>query len=102
MKRFRDGPFGIQGGGEAGILLKKNSLFPNRSEKNKMSSMKLKINSLFFIQRYFFKALFPGNYKVLQITQYLTCIEHVDLLLARSVLNGNYTIRKIQRNIYKD
>ena len=34
-----------------GVLgFKKNSLFPYRSEKKKMSSMKLKIKSLFFIQ----------------------------------------------------
>ena len=43
---LRDGPFDFQGG--LGFF-EKNSLFPNRSEKNKMSSMKLKIKSLFFI-----------------------------------------------------
>ena len=37
----------------------------------------------------FFKALFPGSYKGLQITHNLTCIKHVDLLLASSALNVN-------------
>ena len=59
----------------------KNSLFPNRGEKNKMSSTKLKIKILFFIQ----------------------CIDqHVDLPLPSSVLNVNYKTRKIHRNICKD
>ena len=31
------------------IFFEINSLFPYRREKNKMSSMKLKINSLFFV-----------------------------------------------------
>ena len=44
---IRDGPFDIQGGGWD--FFEKNSLFPMRCEKNKMSSTKLKINSLFFI-----------------------------------------------------
>ena len=48
------------------------------------------------------EALFPGNYKSLQITQNLTYIKHVDLLLADSVLNVNYKIRQIHRNICKD
>ena len=43
------GPFDIQGLG-GWDFFGKNSLFPYRSEKNKMSSMKLKIKSLFFIQ----------------------------------------------------
>ena len=47
MILVRDGPFDIQGGWD---FFEKNSLFPNRSEKNKMSSMKLKIKSLFFIR----------------------------------------------------
>ena len=81
---IRDGPFDILRGWD---FFEKNSLFPYRSEKNKMSSMKLKINSLFFIQQFFFEALFPQNYKDLQITQNLTCIKHVDLLLASNVLN---------------
>ena len=46
---LRDGPFDIQGGG-GWDFFEKNSLFPIRSEKNKMSSKKLKIKSLFFIQ----------------------------------------------------
>ena len=37
----------------AGIFFEKNSLFPNMSEKNKMSSTKLKLKSLLFIQRNF-------------------------------------------------
>ena len=44
---LRDGPFDIQGGGWD--FFEKNSLFPMRCEKNKMTSTKLKINSLFFI-----------------------------------------------------
>ena len=44
-------------GGGGWDFLEKNSLFPYRSEKNKMSSTKLKIKSLFFIQRIFFEAL---------------------------------------------
>ena len=39
---LRDGPFDIQGGW---YFFEKNSLFPNRGEKNKMSSTKLKIIS---------------------------------------------------------
>ena len=42
-------------------FFEKNSLFPYRSEKNKMSSTKLKINSLFFVQQIFIKALFPSE-----------------------------------------
>ena len=45
---LRDGPFDIQGGGWD--FFEKNSLFNNRSEKNKMSSKTLKIKNLFFIQ----------------------------------------------------
>ena len=37
------------GGGRLGFF-EKNSVFPYRSENNKMSSMKVKIKSLFFIQ----------------------------------------------------
>ena len=44
---LRDGPFDIQGGWD---FFEKNSLFRNRSEKNKMSSKKLQIKNLFFIQ----------------------------------------------------
>ena len=43
---LRDRPFDIQGGWD---FFEINSLFPYRREKNKMSSTKLKINSLFFI-----------------------------------------------------
>ena len=45
-----------------------------------------------------------GAIKGLQITQKLSCInniKHVDLLLASSVLNVNYKIRKIHTNICK-
>ena len=56
---IRDGPFDIQGGGWD--FFEKNSLFPYRSEKNKMSSTKLKINSLFFIQQILIEALFPSE-----------------------------------------
>ena len=97
---IRDGPFDIQGGGWD--FFEKNSLFPYRSKKNKMSSTRLKINSLFFIQQIFPKPFFPQSYRGLQITQNLTCIKHIDLLLASSVLNVNYQIRTIHRNICKD
>ena len=97
---LRDGPFDIKGGG-AGIFFK-NSLFPYRSEKNKMSSTKLKINSLFIIQQIFSKPFIPQSYRGWQITQNLTCKKHVDLLLASNVLNVNYQIRMIHRNICKD
>ena len=50
----------------------------------------------------FFEAFLPCSYKGLQITQNLSCIEHEDLLLASSVLNVNYKIRNIHRNICKD
>ena len=43
---FRDGPFDIQGG--AGNLFLKKVCFPTGA-KNKISLMKLKIKSLFFI-----------------------------------------------------
>ena len=56
---FRDGPFDIQGGGWD--FFEKNILFPYRSEKNKMSSTKLKINSLFLIQQILIEALFPSE-----------------------------------------
>ena len=74
LHQIRDGPFIIQGG--AGIFLKKIVCFPT-GEKKIMSSTKLKIKSLFFIQ-----SLFSKPFKGLQITQNLTCIKHVDLLLA--------------------
>ena len=61
-----------------------------------MSSTKLKIKSLFFIELIFFKALFPVSYKGLQITHNLICIKHVDLLLASGVLNVN---EKLERSI---
>ena len=67
-----------------------------------MYSMKLKNKKFVLLSVNFFKALFPGSYKGLQITQNLTCIKHVDLLLAISVLNVNYKIRKIHNNICKD
>ena len=35
-------------------------------------------------------------------TQNLTCMKHVDLLLASNVINVNYQIRMIHRNICKD
>ena len=70
----RDGPFDIPGGGVVLYLVN------------------------------YFKTLFPWSYKGLQITQSLTCIKPVDLLLASSALNIvniNYCIvkiRKIHRN----
>ena len=62
------------------FFLKKNSY---RSEKNQINK-KFVLHSLNL-----FEALFPGIYKVLQITLKLSCMKHVDLLLASSVLNVN-------------
>ena len=59
---LRDRPFDIQGGGWD--FFEKNSLFPNRGEKNKMSSMKLKIKILFFIQCILLKPFSLGAIKV--------------------------------------
>ena len=85
----------------AGIFLEKIVCFPTGVKKfnvfNKVKSKKFVLHSVNF-----FKALFPGSYKGLQITQSLTCIKHDDLLLASSVLSVNYKIRKIHRNICKD
>ena len=69
-----------------------------------MSSMKLKIKKFVLHSVKYFEADFHASYKGLQITQNLTCrpIKHVDILLASSVLNVNYKIRKIHRNIRKD
>ena len=61
---IRDGPFDIQGGGWD--FFEKNSLFPNRGEKNKMSSTKLKIKILFFIQHIFSKPFSLGVIKFLK------------------------------------
>ena len=60
--------------------------------------MKLKIKKFILHSVNLFETLFPGSYKGLQIPQNLTCIKHVNLLLAISVLNVNYKIRKIHRN----
>ena len=47
----RDRPFDIQGGGGRGWdFFEKNNFVSQHERKNKMSSMKLKIKSLFFIQ----------------------------------------------------
>ena len=81
---LRNGPFDIQGRG-AGIFLKKIVCFPTGAKKiNVFNEVKNKKFSSFSV---FFEAFFHGSYKGLQITQNLTCIKHVDLLLARSVLN---------------
>ena len=50
----------------------------------------------------FCEALFSPSYKGFQKTRNLTCIKHVDLLLASNVLNVNYEIRTIHRNICKE
>ena len=89
------------GGGRAVILLKKIVCFPTGAKKNKKIK-KLKNKKFVLHSVNFFEALFSGSYKGLQITQKLLCINHVDLLLASSVLNVNYKIRKIHRNICKD
>ena len=72
----RDGPFDIRGRGWD--FFEKNSLFPNRCEKinvlNQVKNKKFVLHSVNFV-----KALFPGSYKGLQITQKLTCIKRVDL-----------------------
>ena len=46
-----------------------------------MSSAMLKIKKYSLFSE-FFEAFFPGSYKGLQITQKLSCIKHVNLLLA--------------------
>ena len=61
------------------FFFERNSLFPYRSEKNKMSLTKNKKCVLHSVN------LFPGSYKGLQITQKLSCIKHIGLLLASSV-----------------
>ena len=90
----------IFGGGEG---FGKFFLYPNRSEKKNVFN-EVKNKKVFLHSVNFFEALFTGKYKGLEITQYLTCVKHVDLLLASivHVLNVNYKIRKIHRNIYKD
>ena len=50
----------------------------------------------------FFEALFSRSYKGLQITKFNMYTKHVDLPLASNVLNVNYKIRKIHRNICKE
>ena len=71
--------------GGAGIFLKKIVCFPTGAKKikvfNEVKNKKFVLHSVKF-----FEALFPGCYKGLQITQNLTCIKHVDLLLASSVM----------------
>ena len=69
--------------------------FSNRNKKINVFKEKNKKFVLHSVK--FFEALFSGSYKGLQITQNLTCIKHVDLLLASSVLNVNYKIRKSKR-----
>ena len=51
-------------GGGGWDFFEKNSLFPNRGEKNKMSSTKLKIKILFFIQCILSKPFSLGAIKV--------------------------------------
>ena len=65
--------------GEA--FFEKNSLIPNRGEKK---NNEVKNKKFVLYSAYFFKAFFAGSYKGLQITQNLTCIKHVDQLLASS------------------
>ena len=93
-EHVRDGPFDIQGG--LGFFSLKIVCFPT-GLFNKVKNKKFVLHSV-----YFFEAFFPGSYKDLHITQNFTCIKHVDLLLASSVLNVNYKIRKIHGNICKD
>ena len=57
---IRDGPFDIREG--AWIVFEKNSLFPYRSQKNKMSLRKLKIKKVCSSFSEFFQSLFPGSY----------------------------------------
>ena len=91
---LRDGPFDIPGGG-LGFFFFKMVCF-QQERKNKMSE---KVCSSF---SEFFQSPFPWSYKGLQITQKLSSIKYVDLLVASSVLNVNYKIRKIHSNICKD
>ena len=79
--------FSIRGGGAGFFLL--NSSFPNRSEKKLYVFNEVKNKTFVLHSVIFFKALFPGSYKGLQIKQNLTCIKHVDLLLAISAYNVN-------------
>ena len=58
--QIKDGPFDIQEGGWN--LFEKNSLFPYKSEKNKMSS-KVKDKKFVLHSMNLFKAHFPGSYK---------------------------------------
>ena len=53
-----------------------------------MSSTRLKIKNKKYVLHSvnFFKALFPGSYKGLQITQNLTCIKHVDLIFCKQCI----------------
>ena len=87
---FRDGPFDIRGGGWD--FFEKNSLFLDKSEKNVFNEVKNKKLILHSVN--FFKALFLGSYKGLQITQNLTYIKHVDQLFTSSVLNVNYEFKR--------
>ena len=85
-------------------FFEKNSLFPVSVQVRKKSNVFNEVKNKKFVLHSvnFFKALFPQSYKGLQITQNLKCIKHVDLLSASNVLNVNYKIRKIRRNICKD
>ena len=87
------------GGGWGWDFLKKIVCFQTEAKKNVFNEVKKKF---VLHSANFFEALFPQSYKGLQITQNFTCIKHVDLLLASSVLNVNYKIRTIHRNICKD
>ena len=82
---IRDGPFDIQRG--SGIFLKKIVCFPTGVKNNVFNEVKNKKFVLHSVN--LFEALSPGSYKGLQIIQKLSCIKHVDLLLASSVLNVN-------------
>ena len=91
----------FRGGGGWGVwdFFEKIVFFPTGANK---LFKEVKNKKFVFHSVNMFEAVFPGSYKSLQITQKLSCIKHVDLLLASSVLNVNYKIRKIHRNICKD
>ena len=72
---LRDGPFDIQG----------RDFFEKKVCFHTEVFNEVKNKKFVPYSANFFEALFPGSYKGLRITQKLTCIKHVDLLLASRV-----------------
>ena len=72
--------FIFRGGVGAGIFLNEIVFFaPTGAKKNVFDKVKNKKFVLHSVR--VLEALFPGNYKGVQITQNLQCMKHVDLLL---------------------